>query len=307
VGIVLLAVSIAIVTRLSFVPYNVHLLANPYHPWIAPLLLATLCFWTFGLPAVIARWLGVAHRGGATYPLVVAFHALIGWGLVHLAVLPDAVHKVIGYPILGWPWEAENIARFVTLYSVVSIQLTAGALLATVLTGTKMIMAVVRWLLTAVLLLPIQYWVIVNQAATDNLTELMAGNASASAFLLLTSYVMVVGTTGAMLASIRAGGSNRWRVAISLAALVVSLPVGYLLLTAGTEAVTIKYGKVFSGLQFILSSDREHYAVAPELWIRFSVAHLAAVGVTALAQVPLWPLLQERFRRRGVSADGQCG
>ena len=143
---------------------------------------------------------------------------------------------------------------------------------------------------------PIQYWVVVTWAATDNLTELMAGGASLGAFLWLTLYLLLTGTTGALLASLRSGASAV-RIGLTLVALGASLPLGYLLFTAGTEAVIVKDQKVFSALQSLLSTDRAHYAVGPELWIRFAAAHFAVVCMTALAQFPHWVGWRERSRR----------
>lgn len=104
--------------------------------------------------------------------------------MIQFAVLPDSIHTVIGSPVLNWPWRLEEIARFIPLLSVLSVQLTGGALIAAALTGNRMAAAPVWWLVSSALLLPIQYWVIVTQAATDNLTELLAESASVGSFLL---------------------------------------------------------------------------------------------------------------------------
>ena len=296
VGVLVLAVLIMVVTRMPWLPYRVRQLPNPYHPILAPILLAAFFVWVFGLPVVAARWLTVAKNRSAVYPLLVAGHGLIGWAMIRYAVLPESIHNVIGYPVLNWPWQAEYIARFVPFLSVLSVQLTGGALLAAAITGKRTAAAPVWWLVSAALLFPIQYWVVVTWAATDNLTELMAGGASVGAFLWLTLYLLLTGTTGALLASLRAGASAV-RIGLTLAAVGASLPLGYLLFTAGTEAVIVKDQKVFSALQSLLSTDRAHYAVGPELWIRFAAAHFAVVCMTALAQFPLWVGWRERSRR----------
>ena len=296
VGVLVLAVLIVVVTRLPGLPYRVRQLPNPYHPIMAPILLAAFFIWSFGLPAVAARWLTVAKSRGAIYPLLVAGHGLIGWAIIQYAVLPESIHNVIGFPVLNWPWRAEYIARFVRFLSVLSVQLTGGALLAAAMTGKRTAMALFWWIASAGLLFPIQYWVVVTWAATDNLTELMAASASIGAFLWLSLYLLLMGTTGSLLVSLRSGASAI-RIGLTLAALAASLPVGYLLFTAGTEAVLIKDQQIFSALQSLLSTDRAHYAVGPELWIRFAVAHFAAVCMTALAQLPLWVGWRERSHR----------
>lgn len=284
-AILIVAVVIAVGTRLPFVPYNVRELPNPFHPLAAPLVLAASFIWIFGLPVVIARWLAVANSRGACYPLVVALHGLFAWAMLRFAVLPESIHDVVGSPVLSWPWDTEMIARFVPLFSVLSVQLTGGALIAAAFARYRVRLALFWWFLTAGLLFPIQYWIIISEAATDNLTELIAHNASVISCLLLSSYLLLAGIAGSQLAALRNGADGR-RVAFALGMVALSLPVGYLCLSIGTEAVIIKGNKVFSALQFLLSTNRSHYATGTELGIRFIVAHLCLVVGTAFAQFP---------------------
>jgi hypothetical protein len=184
---------------------------------------------------------------------------------------------------LNWPWQTEYIARFVPLISVLSVQLIGGALVAEALTGKRLATAPLWWGLTVILLLPLQYWVVVSQADTDNLTELMANNASFGAFFLLCSYLLLVGCIGTLLANIKLKLNTR-RVFMTLAAVVISVPLGYLIVNSGTESLIIKEQKAFSALQFLLSTDRTQYATGFALWARFAVAHLAMVILIAFAQ-----------------------
>ena len=296
-GLTLLAIAIALVTRMPFLPYRVRELPNPFHPVLAPLLLAIFIFWVFGMPAIAARWLTVAKSRGMAFPLVVALHGLIGWAIVQFAVLPNSIHAVIGSPVLNWLGRLEEIARLVPLLSVFALQLTGGALIAAAITGSRMAMAPIWWLICGFVLWPLQYWVIVTQAATDNLTELMADSASFGAFMLLVSYLLVIGVTGSLLASLRSNASPT-RVGIGLAVLAVSLALGYLLLWAGTESMIDKLQKPFSALQSLLSTDRTRYAVGFDLWTRFAVAHLAAVCATAMTQYSIWGGFERRVPRR---------
>ena len=295
----ILAAVIAVVTRLPFLPYNVRELPNPFHPLAAPLVLATFLVWAFGFPVVIARWLAIANRRGASYPLVVAFHGLLAWAMLHFAVLPESIHDVVGSPVLKWPWETEMIARFVPLFSVISVQLTGGVLIAAVFTGNRIGLAILWWLLAAALLFPIQYWAVVSVAATDNITELIADNASVASCLMLSTYLLLVGMSGSLLAASCNVADGR-RVAFALGMVAASLPIGYLCLSTGTEAVIIKDKKIFSALQFLLSTDRSHYAAGTELVIRYAVAHLGLVLGTALAQYVFW---QDTWSRRTVATS----
>jgi hypothetical protein len=69
----------------------------------------------------------------------------------------------------------------------------------------------------------------------------------------------------------------RWSALVrALAVLMLGAAAGYLLLRAGTEPAVMKYGRVFSALQFLLSVDRSAYATGSELALRFLAAHAAA-------------------------------
>jgi hypothetical protein len=194
--------------------------------------------------------------------------------------------------VLGWPWEWEKIVRFVPLYSLLSTALTGAALAVLQAKGVRAGRALLVWLVCSAALFPLQYWVIVTKAATDNLTELMAGEGSVGAMLLIASYMVVIGLAGSGLAAFGlAGPSRRWGIALAM--LVASVPLGYLALTFGTEAAIQKYGTTFSALQSLLSMDRAHYATAAELWIRVFALHGAAVAGIAFAQYPLWMCLPE--------------
>jgi hypothetical protein len=195
--------------------------------------------------------------------------------------------------VLNWPWNVEYAARFVPLVSVLSVQLTGGALLAAALGGGRMGGAPLWWFASAALLFPLQYRIVVGEAATDNLTELINNSASVQACLLLAAYMLLIGTAGSLLASLRAR-AGALRIALALLTVAASLPFGWLLLSNGTESFIVKDAKAFSALQFLLSTDREHYATGRDLWRRFAAAHLGAICLIAIAQYPLWRRFPER-------------
>lgn len=286
-GVAFTSAMVFIVTRAPFMPYRVRELPNPFHPVLALLILASYLYWTFAGPAVIAGWLVQARRWGWAYPLVVVLHALLAWAQLYYGVLPESIHVLVGTPVLSWPWRWEMIARFVTLYSVLSVALTGAALVVLGLKRERVGGAFLRWGVWAAVLFPFQYSMIVIRGGTDNLTELMARGASVDALLMLASYLMVIGLAGSFVASLGlAGGPRRLSLAFAIAA--ASLPVGYLLLALGTEGAMDKYGTTISALQSLLSMDRKHYATGAELWLRVFGLHTAAVAGIAFAQYPLW-------------------
>ncbi|MEJ6005087.1 VanZ family protein [Paucibacter sp. AS339] len=291
IGIMLLAMGIAVVVRLPFVPYNIRELPNEYHPVLAPIALSAFLFWAFGLPALGARWMSTARGKGAFYPALLALHALLGWALLQFAVLPESIHDVIGSPILGWPGQAEYVYRFIPLLSLFTLMFTGGAILAATLSGARIGLAGLWWILSALFLLPLQYHVIVLQAATDNLVELIAGRGSAEACAPLLGYLLLIACIGSLLAS-------RRRIAWALVGTLISLPVGYLLLVNGTEPLLVQHNRAFSALQFLLSADREHYVTGPALWGRFAVAHLSIIALIAMTQTAIWSSFPRPKQRR---------
>ena len=50
--------------------------------------------------------------------------------------------------------------------------------------------------------------------------------------------------------------------------------------------ISSKSGQQFSALQFLLSSDRQHYASLPIIWLRYAVLHGLVIAALASLQ---WP------------------
>jgi len=282
-----------LVTHAPFVPYNVRELPNPYHPYIAQVILSVLLYWTFGAHAWIAG--GLERSGGRIwfYPAAVLLHGAGAWLMLNFAVLPESLHDVVGSPVLGWPWQWEIIGRFTALFGVLSLLFTGAALVVAALRGFVKKRVLLVWAATCALLLPIMHWVVVTQAGTDNLTELMAGGGGLYSSVLLAGYLFVAGSSGALLGAC-IGGAGGWLRAIVVA--VISLPLGYWLLANGTEEIIIKDRQAFSALQFLLSTDRQHYARGVELIARYAVFHAGLVGAIALTQYPFWNWFIRRAR-----------
>jgi len=287
IGVLIVAAGIAVVTRLPYVPYNIRELPNPLHPIAAPIVLAIFLYWVFGAPARIAQWLFRSPSAGALLPVALLGHGFMGWLLLQVAVLPESIHDIVGSPILDWPYPIEYVTRMVPLLTALTLPLTFGILM-TMQGPVRQRTVALTWLaMTAVLLVPGQYWVIVEWAATDNLTELMANNASGAAFLALVGYLTVAATAGAAIVRAWHASSVGGRL-FTLLAVVASLPLGYGLVQWGTEATIVKDGATFSAIQFLLSTDREHLVQGPQLWLRFAVAHSMLLMMIVLTQRPFW-------------------
>jgi hypothetical protein len=281
------AASIWLITRVPFTPYNVRDLPNPFHPWAAPFLLAAFFWWVFAVPAWMARWLASDSRGWMLFPVAVIGHGVIAWAIVRFAVLPAMIHKVTGSPVLQWPWAWETLGRFVALDGALVVALTGAGLLVLACTRrTGLVRGGLTWMIWAVALMPITWWVVISNAATDNLTELIAGGGAPAACALLVLWVVSIGVGAAGLRYALA--RNRRSSVLGLSIVVLSVPMGFALLWAGTEPAVEKFGVIFSAMQFMLSTDRAHYAEGWELGVRYLAAHAGLLLGIAACQWPAW-------------------
>lgn len=285
----------ALLPRLSVLPYNVRELIVADAPLRSSLLLCVAAYWAAAVPLLACAYL-LRRRGWLAsmllWPLV---HGIGAFGLLWLAVPQEALDDVLGSPVLGWPWQWERLARFIGLYAVWSVWITGALLWA----GRKRLQldrrATAIWYITALIWLPLAYWVVVVEAATDNLVELMADGgavwAAATLALALALLLMTVAWSGRWLAGRL---SRRWWGA---AALLLAMPVVYALVWLGSEARLLKYQQVFSALQFVLSSDRRHYVDPALLWMRFALAYYGVAFGLLLLQLPFWQLCCRRADR----------
>jgi hypothetical protein len=130
-------------------------------------------------------------------------------------------------------------------------------------------------LLQGLWVLPLWHGVVVLAANTDNLTELMAGGGGWGASVALLAVPVLLGLGAAQLR--RQGAMRR----LGVAGLVMGLVA--LLLHLGTEPMLVKYGRAFSALQFLLGSDRAHYAQGLELGGRLALALGSGLALSTLA------------------------
>mgnify|MGYP001056581731 CR=1 FL=1 len=307
-GIVIWAAIAWVITKSPLTPYNVRELVYEGHPFRSLLLLALLLYWTLGFPVLILRWL---MRGGryllAFVPLVL-LHGLVAWLLIWSAVPTESIHDVVGSPVLGWPWEWELLGRFVALFSIWSVAAAAGSLIGAGHFLENAGTALSGWILGACVIMPLAYYVVVREASTDNLVELMADNGSVGAFFLIGLAMIIItfaGTRAGLAFVVR--GKDIIRTAIWV--LVAGL-LSYLALYFGLEQVIIKYGQVFSAMQFLLSSDRTQLAGPGELLLRYGVVYFGMVIAIVMVQNPIWHwftrLLPRPIRTRDmIPAEGR--
>lgn len=286
-GIVILVTAAWLIMHTPAVPYNVRDLLHPVHPLSSLVVLSLFTYWSLGFPVIAAYWLTSPHSKTWIYPAIMSLHAAVGWALIIFSVSFDRIHKIVGAPVLGWPWHWEASSRLFVLFSALSLSITAGTLLAVSLIFKRRAGAAwLSWAITTIVASPFLYWVIVTKAATDNITELMADGGSVLSCVLLSTFVALIAFGGSLLVAQSNAGNGRSR-SVAWFGVAVTFPLAYLALGFGTENALVKYGHVFSALQFILSPDREHYVQGPELTLRYVLFHMGALGTVFLVQYPI--------------------
>lgn len=293
-----ISVVIALATRLPGVPYNVREALDPRAGFLAPAVCAAFLLWIAFLPVWAPRLLrpGRAGRGLCLWPLLLAGHAIIAYALLQFAVTRETMEDIVGSPILHWPDGIELFARGCTLIAATTWLLLGGALFAAQSTLERSRrQAVALWLTLSLAMLPIFHWTIFTQAATDNLTELVAGDAAPWATGLIAVWFVGLGATAA-----RIMNSIRTRSVLRGVTLVgLSVILGFLLVNLATATAIVKYGATFSALQFLLSPDREHYADTATLLMRYSFLHVGLVVGLAVCFAS--------FGRQDVDSKGNRG
>ncbi len=289
-GALMLPLVLSVVSYLPAAPYNVReLLTSGGWPWPVLPITATL-LGLFGASVYIVP-LAVGSKtrraGQTTVCLFVMPLILALW--LYLGVDTESAHDVVGSPVWGLWSAGEVVLRLAVLLLGLLWSFTLGvALSGCAVSSSERVLSSVRLLIHGFWVLPLWHAMVVIWAGTDNLTELMAGGGGVVASLCIAAYGVVLGwTTGACLRAMAPGHPKR-QVGLALV-LPFSALVGYGLAHLATEATLVKYDKVFSALQFLLSTDRQHYASGPELLLRFGLVHGATVVVAAVSMLAvLW-------------------
>ena len=269
--------------RASFVPYNVRELFGHDAAWVSALLLALVCVWLAVWPVWLARrrLSGVARV--ALLPVGLVVYGGGAFLLLRVAVPAESLHDIVGSPVLAWPGQWELALRWMALAAVPGVLLYLAAQTVNRQRGGALNVGV------AVLVLGLGYWGVVVQAATDNLTELIA-TPRLQAFAALCVWLYLTFLAAALLASPALAGQRAMRLAGALAL----LPLAALFLHLGLADEIDKYGQRFSALQFLLSRDRQHYAAGPVVWLRYGALHVVVVAALAFIQWPHFRTEQAR-------------
>lgn len=273
-------------------PYNLREVIYADSPLLSAGLLALAWLWLAALPVALARAIDRHRSMRLALPALVLIHAFLTAVGLHLAVPSEGVHDLVGSPVLAWPGDVEVIARLTALLSAASVILLGGALLSRVLVVRRFGAGLMAWVVVAPPVLAMAHWVVVQQAATDNLTELMAGGGGWAASTAIALGGLSMALAGSLMGRYLAGRGLRGLATLGMVMAAVASAYGFFWL--GLAQAVDKYGQRFSALQFLLSTDRQHLAEGVELYLRYALASLMGVVLLAIAQWPLFRSLASR-------------
>lgn len=272
-------------SQAAFVPYNVRELFRPDAAWLSALLLALACIWLAVWPVWLARRRVSGRVRLIQLPLGLLAYGALAFLLLRGAVPEESLFDLVGSPVLGWPRWLELGLRWIALALLPGTLLYLAAQTVRRWRGRRL-GALHFW--AALPPLALAYWGVVAQAATDNLTELIA-TPQPLAFVLLCVGLYAAFAAAALLAS----PADTAQRLVRWAGVALSLPLAAACFHVGLAAEIDKYGQQFSAMQFLLSSDRQHYASLPVIWLRYALLHGLVIAVLASLQ---WPHFRAAHR-----------
>jgi hypothetical protein len=300
-----IVIAVRMVLRAPGIPYNVRELFLDHANLSALVFFALAIVWIGAGAMLLAHVLCRSRRVYLSMPLAVVVISLVSKMLLSRSVTYESIddilgsNNVFGLVTRGNAWGAfwsrafdalgpatvdfiERRVRYTALYSIpllglaLSLMVTARSSSTTrrlnVLDRVLLLMCAAGW-----------FWlartVVVTWAATDNLTELIARQPAfgVPGEWYLVALPVLIGVSVSQL--LRAAAGAAWWP-LSIAAAIVTIPIGWTLLNLGLEGHVEKYGAVFSGAQFLLGPDRRHALPAWSLVARWAALQAAAVAVT---------------------------
>ena len=283
---VVIFLAISSIAHLPSVPYNVRELIAPGLFGILSVAGLSFCIlWQVVGHDVFLRQCDRQYGRMLFLPLWLVAHGCVSWVLLRLSVPLESIHDIVGTPVLGWVWESELIARFLALNATLALQVIGATILVAVAAKQLRAENLVSWMAwTSILAWPL-YWVVVINAATDNLTELMRDGGSFVSSAFLAVGLLLLFLAGSCISYWIAYRPRFLPVLLStLAALVCSVTCRWF----GTEPIIVKYGTVFSAWQFLLSTNRDHYVSGASLLVRFLLCYCAALFGFSFAHRCRW-------------------
>ncbi len=266
------------------------------------------------LPKTIALWLAVMLVGTTGWAVARSFFTDSAWRSISVSIglvltsgslifvillfaTPiESIDDLVGTPVWGYQPQAERWVRFVGLFIGPVLLQSIGIRLAFSISTAE------RFSFPAILLaflgIIVSYLTVVPGACTNNITELLNGNGRNPKVVFLGVWMVLAGFLGALpcgCAMISRKPLANWlRLSVFAILLAFSIPVSWYFVQQGTSSHIEKYDSTFSALQFLLSTDRSHYADSRSLFYRFSVVHLLVVSHVTFCGMVYWTLVGPR-------------
>jgi hypothetical protein len=299
-----ISIAIKVVLRLPGVPYNVAELFLDKASASALVIFSLALLWIGGGAMMLARWLAQSRYPYFVLPLGAFVLAMVSRTLLKYSVTYESLNDILGSSTLfrditlnkiwGEYWShmfsAANLPSLVEFFER-RIRYTAFySLLAVTLTLMLMPIAVARenrkpnlfpmlaLAASAFICLWLAKMVAIDGANTDNLKELIADRSLFGLDGELFVYAIMVLMAANVALLLRASDSRLGWIG-ALVGSGIAVPLGWWLLNAGLEQHVHKYGKVFSGAQFLLGPDRQHSLSELILFLRWAVVQTGGTGV----------------------------
>lgn len=296
-----LAVYAVLLTIVNFdkTPYNVKELFDQFHPSVSAGLFTIVLFFAIGFPK---KWVDILIRKNRFNLLILTLspilHCVVLFILVYLTFPLESIHDILGFPVWhSWPTYLELGYRFIGFYLFISGAFFVVTCRFVDSNSIAVKSAGILFTLFYVLLaLPVSYMIIVIQADTDNVVELLRDNGYSINLILIPAYFLLLGfISHSWLPTQRP--NKTLTLSLLIVFTLVSGPVGYLFIQAGLQELLIKYGQPFSALQFLLSPSRKQLLHDSQLYLLFMVLHFAFLTMVYCVN---WSLIRPYERHNNV-------
>lgn len=284
------------------VPYHVQELFGPRPSLPQALLFAGVVLFSLGPPAMMGLQLIRLPVGQAwLFPVGMLAHAAIVFLAFRYATPIASVHTLVGEPVWGGSGEFERLVRFVAAFLNISLPIAGATALVYALTRSFAPQRFLLFVVFASVLTLVGYLIVVVNAATTNVTELLRGEDDLFSWVGFGLWLGLIAFAASLVAE-RVSGVLGDSLAAAFAVLLF-LPLSYGVVFLALEPRVGGEFSELSALEFLLSSSRERYFFSAfEVFLLYALAYSVAVLLLFCAQYPVW--LAYSTRRFGHSDTG---
>lgn len=271
--------------RLPGIPYNLRELLDSGSTGFTLTSLGLCLLITGATPLFLARsWDLQPPYFAWLAPLNCVAVASLVYALVRRSVPWESIGDIIGSPVLELPAEVESLGRFVGLYVGILVFLTVGVRLTI---GRPCSRRDLPGLLSLSLLGMLSYLIVIVYACTDNVIELLRGEGNLAAVTAISAFLSLLGlTAGAISLAVIRATEGRWMPSAGASIiLVLSVPLGWVLLLVATTPALTKYGQTFAAREFLLGPDRTQHLGDRVLFLRFALAVGTTIGALSIGML----------------------